>query len=465
MLTMRRGNMRWMESVLFLFFLLQKISGFSLLGGAIQLRSLEHTLQTRTVGGHRSQLSSAVLDETESEVTTTSNRRLEDFFSEEGFIEDPTELDSTEGSTGGYDWSFIDQAYLITCPNADPNSQRLNKAKVILDNVGLLDKVIIKEFDTDDEDRIRGCYSSHISVLQDAMNDIQAMEKSSGSSLGKIGDRDWLSALFSMFDGDDSKQQQNVQEPQKRRPEAKNRCVLVLEDNLELSGNLNEDALGAVAKYVQDDGNDADMIHLSYIPYVPNLVVTKTDNANIVKLSTGIGSALGTTAYIISESGIQQLLQEDAEKGYYAAIPDIMALKFPESRVSSYPTPFLRAPKTKSLVNPQLDDLRSVLFQPWCVSQFQAVLTTTGQSTNTIFFTTIATLLVASGVSLKGVFDAGYQLINYGHFDGNVFFPIINSALAIFCLGILALGSSLAPKPPEDPTEQSASPVVETASA
>ncbi len=456
--------MRWIESVLFLFFLSwQKIVGFSLHRGVTKLRSLEHSLNTKLVEGDWSQLSSTVLDETDSEVISSRNRVLEEIYSEEQFIEDLSELDSTEGSRGGYDWSFIDQAYLITCPNADPNSQRLNKAKAILDKVGLLDKVIIKEFDTDDEDRIRGCYTSHISVLQDAMDDIQAMKKRNRGTLGNIGDRDWLTSLFSMFDGDDTNQQQNVQEPQ--RTEAKNRCVLVLEDNLELSGNLNEVTLGAVADYVQDDGNDADMIHLSYIPYVPNLVVSKTDNANIVKLTTGVGSALGTTAYIISESGIQQLLREDAEKGYYAAIPDIMALKFPESRVSSYPAPFLRASKTKSLVNPQLDDLRSVLFQPWCVSQFQAVLTTTGQSTNTIFFTTIATLLVASGVSLKGVYDAGYQLINYGYYDGNVLFPIINSALAIFCLGILALGSSLAPKPPEDPTEQSTSSAVETVSA
>ena len=65
-------------------------------------------------------------------------------------------------STETLDWSFIDKVYLITCPNADKGSQRLTKTKEILSKVQLLDKVEIKEFDTDDDDRVRGCYASHI---------------------------------------------------------------------------------------------------------------------------------------------------------------------------------------------------------------------------------------------------------------------------------------------------------------
>jgi len=365
--------------------------------------------------------------------------------------------DGNISSKNELDWSFVDKVYLITCPNADVNSERLIKAKGILEKVGLLDQIDIKEFDTDDEDRIRGCYASHISVLEDAMNDLKAIkEKGDGGEIRN--EKDWLSSIFSMFDNEASAKEEanadknNDNEDVSSRP----KCVMVLEDNLELTGNLNSACLSAVTKYLEDDG-EADMIHLSYIPYVPNLKVSATEEDNIVKLSTGVGSALGTTAYIIKEDGIKQLLQEDKEKGYYAAIPDIMALKFPESRVSLYPTPFLRAPKTKSLVNPQLDDLRMVLFQPWFVSQFQNALAITGLSTNTLFFSTIASLLVVSGISFKGVFDAGYQIVNYGEYQGNLLFPVVNGVFAIFCLGILALGASLAPKPPVDPSDEDTS--------
>jgi len=359
--------------------------------------------------------------------------------------------DGNISSKNSLDWSFVDKVYLITCPNADDNSERLNKAKGILEKVGLLDQIEVKEFDTDDEDRIRGCYASHISVLKDAMNDIKAIKENSGEIRNE---KDWLSSIFSMFENESTKEPNadNNNEDVSSRP----KCVMVLEDNLELTGNLNNACLSAVNKYLEDDG-EADMIHLSYIPYVPNLKVTATEEDNIVKLSTGIGSALGTTAYIIKEDGIKQLLQEDKEKGYYAAIPDIMALKFPESRVSLYPTPFLRAPKTKSLVNPQLDDLRTVLFQPWFVSQFQNALAITGLSTNTLFFSTIGSLLVVSGISFKGVFDAGFQIVNYGEYQGNLLFPVVNGVFAIFCLGILALGASLAPKPPVDPSDEDTS--------
>jgi hypothetical protein len=44
-------------------------------------------------------------------------------------------------------WDFVDNVYLITYPNSDPNSERLNKAKGILDKVGLLDCVEVKAFD------------------------------------------------------------------------------------------------------------------------------------------------------------------------------------------------------------------------------------------------------------------------------------------------------------------------------
>ena len=350
-------------------------------------------------------------------------------------------------ATSKLDWSFIDAVYLITCPNADPDSVRLNNAKGILSDLGLMDKVEIKEFETDDEDRIRGCYTSHVSVLQDAMEQIEQP----GNSRGDKNNKDFwqhLSSIFMespTFNRDNDSNNANGEKRQAR--------VLVLEDNIGTSGCLDQSTLDAVSSFTSRPDSSWDMIHLSYIPYVPNLLVSKTDDSNVVKLSCGIGSALGTTAYIINESGIKSLLREHNEKGYYAAIPDVMALQFPETRYASFPVPFLRAPKTPSLVNPQLDDLRSILFQPGVVVAVQSVLALSGLSSNNLLFATVGSLLGVSGITGKTTIDAGYQLLSTGSYDGNVILPVLSSAFSLFSLGILGAGAALAPKPPERPDD------------
>lgn len=86
-------------------------------------------------------------------------------------IDNDNDNDTTDPKE--FNWSFLEKAYIITCPNADPNGERLTNAKSILAGVGLDDGVVdVKEFDTDDEDRIRGCYTSHISVIEDAIVDL-----------------------------------------------------------------------------------------------------------------------------------------------------------------------------------------------------------------------------------------------------------------------------------------------------
>lgn len=357
-------------------------------------------------------------------------------------------MESTPKAEPKNDWDFVEKTYLITCPNADPNSERLNKAKGILEKVGLLDQVQVKEFATDDEDRIRGCYTSHISVLKDGLRDIQSTRNN-----GKDAD-DWWGSLFSIFDKRDSNSNSDNEEsndrvqPKSTRP----KCILVLEDNLEFSGSLKNEIFKSISDFLESD-KEADMLHLSYIPYVPNFTVTKTDMKNIVGLTTGQSSALGTTAYVITEKAIEALLEEDAKNGFRAPIPDVMAEQFPESRFSVYPTPFLRAPNTKSLVNPQLDDLRELLFLPPVVSQFQNVLAQTGLTTNTIFFATIGTLVIAGANAGMEVVNAVNQFISTGSYDGNVFLLLINAIFTTFSLGIIAQGAALAPKPPEEAPE------------
>jgi len=319
-------------------------------------------------------------------------------------------------------WDFLDAVYVITCPNADVGRKRQAQTKEILDEVGMStslgrNKVLIREFLTDDEDRVRGCYTSHISIMQDAKRRIVDKKKN---------DEDCR--------------------------------ILVLEDNLACrfddnnhgSNVLRQDLLNACTEFLQSNQGTCDILHLAYTPYVPNLTVLKTNNSNIVQLKCGVGSALGTTAYIATRHAIDATLKEHSEMGYVAAIPDIMAKLFPDTRYASYPAPFQRAPKTKSLVNPQLDDLRSILFQPYVVALTQDLLVVTGLCTNNLLPVVVSGLFVVAGAAGKVTMDAGVELFTTGSYQGNVILPMLSSAFSFFSLGVLGVGAALAPKPEPD---------------
>ena len=111
-----------------------------------------------------------------------------------------------------HDWSFLDKAYLITCPDQDGANPRLDKCMPLLESVGLADCVQVRSFAKDDADRIRGCYSSHIAVMEEA----QAL----------LQDR-------------------------------KDVNVLILEDNLALSPRFKPETLNAVRRFVTGDGATA----------------------------------------------------------------------------------------------------------------------------------------------------------------------------------------------------------------
>merc|ERR1719310_2533655 len=103
------------------------------------------------------------------------------------------------------DWSFLDAAFMITCPNDDGSNPRCDRALGLLDQVGLRQCTEVLEFQKDDEDRIRGCYTSHIAVLQEA---------------------------------------------QKRLRDVDDYNVLVLEDNIEISPRISQETLDAVSTFV-----------------------------------------------------------------------------------------------------------------------------------------------------------------------------------------------------------------------
>lgn len=336
-----------------------------------------------------------------------------------------TTTTSDESSVAALDWSFLDGVYLIHCTNADPEGKRLQTTQNVLENVNLLEDLSIKEFETDDENRIRGCYTSHLSVYRDIVNQ--------GSKTGF----DFLGAF----------------QPKAASQNDDDKTVLILEDNVALNGDFpSQESLASIANFVNNN-QDWDVVHLAYIPYVPDLQISKTNDKKIVKLSTGTGSALGTTAYIINTKAMKRLIQEDDERGFQIPIPDVMAKLFGESRYASNPALFVRAPTTKSLVNPQLDDLREILFQPPVAAFAQQLLVLTGLSTNALLPLVVLALLFSSFASLQTSVNFCIDFLTTGQVNGPWMLPLISVPFSMFSLGLIVQGALLAPKP-EEPTDE-----------
>ncbi len=353
-------------------------------------------------------------------------------------IDEDSSTSSTSASatiSAGLDWSFLDSVYLIHCPNGDTDGTRIKSTKSILDKISLLDSVTIKEFETDDEDRVRGCYTSHVSVFRDAL---ESNSKRSGTQNGFN-----FLEIFQTKD-DVSKVKDNVN-------------VLIFEDNVNLGNKaLIQETIDAISNFVQNNEKDWDVIHLAYIPYVPDLQVSKTDDKRIVKLSTSNQqSALGTTAYIINSKAMKIIIEEDDKNGYTVSIPDAMADLFGDSRYALNPTVFVRAPATKSLVNPQLDDLRSILFRPTVVALVQQILVVSGLSTTVLLPIIILILLLTSISSASSTVQAVIEYSTYGTLDGPLLFPIVNAIFSLFSLGIIIQGILLAPAPNEEQQDAS----------
>ncbi|KAG7367952.1 hypothetical protein IV203_030695 [Nitzschia inconspicua] len=355
-----------------------------------------------------------------------------------------TTSDIANDKSVALDWSFLDGVYLIHCPNGNAAAQRLSSTETILNNVNLLDKTILKEFQTDDENRIRGCYTSHLSVYRDILRDIDNNQKNNNRPIFDFR-LPFSGSNFLLFN--DRTDQRN------NRLGSADKKVLILEDNLALNGSggcdngnsiISQKAINSIATFVESNSS-WDVMHLAYIPYVPDLQISRTDNKDIVKLSTGTGSALGTTAYIINTQAMQRLVQEDDENGFQLPIPDVMAKLFGESRYASNPTLFVRAPSTKSLVNPQLDDLREILFQPVVTAFAQRLLVWTGLSTNALLPIVVAALLTTSIASIQTTVESIFQYWNTGSFDGPWIVPLLSVPLSLFSLALIVQGALLAP--------------------
>lgn len=315
------------------------------------------------------------------------------------------------------DWSFLDATYVITCPAADGTNPRLDNARRTLSEVGL-DEFEPCEFQPDDEDRVRGCYTSHIAVLEEAER---------------------------RFEGTDDLN------------------VLVIEDNLSLSTRLCGSTLESVRSFLSGSGAARDVMHLAYIMYVPGLSVSRVERAqggreeSIVLLKSSIDSVLGTTAYVITRSGIDAVLREHRRVGYVDAIPNVMARLFPDSRFAAYPMPFHRAAAVKSLVNGQLDSLRALLFKPEIYTWWERLLVGSGLSTNVLFPSLVLVLLLASlggGAEVVSALAAKSRGEEVG-----LILPMLSALLAAGGLAVVGYGLAVAPAPqPQEPGNPSTTP-------
>lgn len=150
-------------------------------------------------------------------------------------------LIGSKENTIALDWSFLDGVYLVHCPNGDIDGSRMESSRETLSNVNLLDKLQVKEFDTDDEDRIRGCYTSHLTVYRDILKEVSISQQRRSPGFD----------FFSAFQKNVEKDDVDVN-------------VLILEDNVALSGiPVSQAAIDSIASVVKNKKNiDWDVIHL-----------------------------------------------------------------------------------------------------------------------------------------------------------------------------------------------------------
>ena len=123
-------------------------------------------------------------------------------------------------------WDFIDGVYLIT--TTQPNNIRLENTQKELQSVNLWNnKINIRTFKPDDEDRVRGCYISHISVLKE----IQQLYNTKNNK-----DKDYK--------------------------------ILILEDNLEKTIQMRADTVLSIKEFLSSQAKNNkpwDVFHLAYM--------------------------------------------------------------------------------------------------------------------------------------------------------------------------------------------------------
>jgi GR25 family glycosyltransferase involved in LPS biosynthesis len=262
------------------------------------------------------------------------------------------------------------------------------------------DSVRIMTFTPDDNNRVRGCYTSHVATMKE------------------------------------------IAKKYKKNPGYK---ALILEDNLEATGSPNlENVLQKLDLFTNNKDYGAwDVIHLAVMMYVPGLVMERLEESDpsadhIIRMITKPESAVGTSAYLISKSGVDKIIRDanTNEEWNGEAIPNVMAKLFPESRFAAYPMIFHRAAKVGSLVNPQLDDFRRVMFSRSMYTTWEKLMVSSGWGNEKI----LPMVGGSVGTALLGVLGVGAAGI-FPSLPSE--FGWVANVMAISPLAVLAWGVTL----------------------
>lgn len=206
---------------------------------------------------------------------------------------------SRVSTTSCQSWPAICASHLIT--NALEGSNRLSAASIALEALGIQDNTVVNRFAMDREDKVRGCYTSHVATLRNACATMKRQK------IDKFN-------------------------------------LLMLEDNFEVvqPSSVAHDLIQEVNTFAAAEGNSFDVIHLGYMMYVPGLRIQRSPNlgSNIVQLlASSNATAVGTSGYIISDSGAEKLLAYDQRNGGYAGVPlpNVFATLYPSTRYAVFP--------------------------------------------------------------------------------------------------------------------------------
>lgn len=242
--------------------------------------------------------------------------------------------------------SIIDQAYLITsCP------ERQRKSMNALSKLGVDSFVEIRIFQVHD-DPVKGCTLSHMDVMKDAL----------------------------------------------RKCKKDNERILIFEDNFCINPLFHHE--GRLLKYLDQVSSfvrnfqEWSILHLTFAPYCPGIQCKKDpSHNNIICLETTESSAFGTTAYIITQNAAKRFLNDlsNEHNELKMALPFLMNLTFTNDKFCLHPSLVMRDSTIKSIVNPNLDIMRSFFFKPAVLSTHQSILVYSGmQSDNLLLLSSAA---------------------------------------------------------------------------
>lgn len=229
-----------------------------------------------------------------------------------------------------------------------------------------------------DENGARGCYFSHLSIYREAL--------------------------------------------QKDLPWA-----LILEDNLILTQPV-EQVCELIAGMVQWASNSSNwsVLHLSLVHSAASLrlrpveIQGEVSAASVVKVertapdwygpvSIERAPGLGTTAYIISDRAMQQMLDldssdsSDSSDSDFRPIDDLLAERFAGSTYATFPAPLHRG-QTASLINPDQQLFRSVMYDERIFKAIESALVWTGLSSSQLVWFFLASMAAWTfGVTLPVV--------------------------------------------------------------